>query len=191
VAMISGITSSGITSVDNAGTLVKDTDYEYYVRAVCSSIANSVFAGPISFTTLPDNDDDGIPDDLDPDDDNDGTLDTEEGGANDDCDNDGLKDSFDPDPCTISVQDIATSVTPNGDGINDAWIIKGIENFPNSNVKVYNRSGNEVFDANGYQNDWGSNYNDNSTKLPPGSYYFVVDLRDGTVPIEGWLFINY
>ena len=178
-------------SVDDAGILVKDRTYDFYVRTICSPVASSAFAGPISFTTLPDNDDDGIPDDLDPDDDNDGTPDSEEGSATDDCDNDGIKDSFDPDPCTISVQDIATAFTPNGDGLNDTWVIKGIENFPNSVINVYNRWGNEVYKAVGYQNDWGAIYRDNIKKLPPGSYYFLVNLNDGTAPIDGWLFINY
>ena len=184
-------TLTGEISVDDVGVLVKDTDYDFYVRSMCSSVATSAFEGPISFTTLPDNDGDGIPDGLDPDDDNDGTPDSEEGSDSDDCDNDGIKDSFDPDPCTISAQDIATAFTPNGDGINDTWVIQGIENFQNSIVNVYNRQGRLVFDAKGYQNDWGGIYRENSDRLPPASYYFVVDLKDGSTPIDGWLFINY
>ena len=92
---------------------------------------------------------------------------------------------------TISKDDIATAITPNGDGINDGWVIRGIENYPNNVVKVYNRQGHEVFGAQGYQNNWEGFYNDNREKLPPGSYYYVVNLGDGSAPIDGWIFINY
>ena len=92
---------------------------------------------------------------------------------------------------TINEGDIATAFTPNGDGINDGWVIKNIQNFPNSVVKVYNRTGHGVFGAQGYQNDWEGVYNDNREKLPPGSYYFVINLGDGSAPMDGWIFINY
>ena len=182
-------TLDNVTNVADAGVLVKDTSYDFYVRTMCTSDVYSAFNGPITFNTLPDNDDDGIPDGIDEDDDNDGISDLEEGKG--DCDNDGIPDDFDPDACTITTNDIATAFTPNGDNLNDTWVIKGIENFPNSVVSVFNRWGHEVFKAQGYQNDWSAAYKDNSRMLPPGSYYFVINLGDGTKPIDGWLFINY
>ena len=86
---------------------------------------------------------------------------------------------------------VAEAFTPNGDGINDGWVIKGIENYPNSVVKVYNRWGHEVYSEVGYQNDWGAIYKDNSKKVPPGSYYYVINLSNGSAPQDGWIFINY
>ncbi|MFP2996265.1 Calx-beta domain-containing protein [Spongiivirga sp. MCCC 1A20706] len=155
-----------------------------------------------------DDDDDGIPDadDSEPlvpfspngDEDGDGIPNSEEDANgdgnlfNDDCDEDGTPDFLDADACTITAEDIATAITSNGDGINDTWVIRGIENFPNNEVFVYSRWGKEVFSARGYRNDWNSVYKDNSEKLPQGSYYFVINLNDGkTKPIEGWLYINY
>ncbi len=85
----------------------------------------------------------------------------------------------------------AEAFTPNGDGINDGWVIKGIENHPNSIVNVYNRWGHKVFSAIGYQNDWGGTYRNNNKKLPTGSYYYVIDLANGSAPQKGWIFINY
>ncbi len=86
---------------------------------------------------------------------------------------------------------ISEGLTPNGDGINDGWVIQGIESYPNSIVTVYNRWGHKVFGATSYRNDWGGFYKDNSTRLPAGSYYYVVNLGDGSAPQNGWLFINY
>ena len=45
-------------------------------------------------------------------------------------------------------------LTPNGDGINDTWIIINAERFPSATIKVYNRWGKEVFSTQGYNNDW-------------------------------------
>ncbi|PHN95553.1 hypothetical protein CSC80_09575 [Maribacter sp. 6B07] len=85
----------------------------------------------------------------------------------------------------------AQAFTPNGDGINDGWVIAGIENYPASIVKVYNRWGHEVFSAKGYQNDWGAVYKNRSEKVPTGSYYYIINLNDGSAPQDGWIFINY
>jgi gliding motility-associated-like protein len=85
----------------------------------------------------------------------------------------------------------AQAFTPNGDGINEAWTIDGILDYPNNQIRVFNRSGREVFAAREYQNDWEGFYKTNNEKLPAGSYYYVIDLGDGSAPIDGWIFINY
>ncbi|WP_185781297.1 gliding motility-associated C-terminal domain-containing protein [Croceivirga lutea] len=93
--------------------------------------------------------------------------------------------------CSIGKLTPAEAFTPNGDGINDTWVIRAVDEFPDAIVKVFNRYGHEVFSATGYQNDWEGYYKDFSTKLPAGSYYYVIDLANGTAPIDGWIFINY
>ncbi|ASV30988.1 T9SS type B sorting domain-containing protein [Maribacter cobaltidurans] len=85
----------------------------------------------------------------------------------------------------------AQAFTPNGDGNNDAWIIPGLENYPNNLVKVFNRWGHLVYEAVSYQNDWEGFYKNNREKLPSGSYLYVIDLGDSSQPIRGWIFINY
>ncbi|MRX66331.1 BspA family leucine-rich repeat surface protein [Maribacter luteus] len=164
-----------------------------------------------------DSDFDGVSDDEDqcPDSPEDETVDAEGCAASQkDDDNDGVTndmdqcadtpagETVDAEGCSDSqkvddsVEIPATVVsaqafTPNGDGINDGWVINGIENYPNSIVKVYNRWGHEVFSAIGYQNDWGAIYNNKSEKVPTGSYYYIINLNDGSAPQDGWIFINY
>ncbi len=144
-----------------------------------------------------DDDGDGIPDDedafpLDPTEDTDTDGDGTGDNADTDDDNDGILDDNDAFPKSDEPLLVPSEVfTPNGDGNNDNWVIPGIDNYPNSVVKVYNRWGHEIFSANGYQNNWGGAYNSNSEKLPAGSYLYVIDLGNGTVPIRGWIFINY
>ncbi len=73
--------------------------------------------------------------------------------------------------------DANNMITPNGDGRNDTWIIKNIEQYPNNTVKVMDRSGNVVYSAKNYNNDWGGTYNNGP--LAQGTYYYVVDFGEG------------
>ena len=44
--------------------------------------------------------------------------------------------------------------SPDGDGINDTWVIKNIDHYPYSKTIVVNRWGSLVFDKINYKNDW-------------------------------------
>ncbi|GGX13203.1 T9SS C-terminal target domain-containing protein [Aquimarina muelleri] len=86
--------------------------------------------------------------------------------------------------------------SPNGDGINDTWVIEGIENFPNHTIQVFNRSGRKIFEAKNYQNNWDGVSSGNSVfgndKLPVGAYYYVLETGSKEVPpLTGWIYINY
>ena len=137
-----------------------------------------------------DNDGDGIGDECDDDDDNDGVLDDDDNcqfAANpdqSDVDNDGVGDACD----NITVNDI---VTPNSDGINDTWTINSIERYPGTVVRVFNRTGKEVYKSSAYRNDWAAT-GENGKALPSGSYYYVVDRSgEGNVVVRGWLYVTY
>lgn len=89
-------------------------------------------------------------------------------------------------------------VTPNGDNLNDEWVITGIETFPNAEITIFNRWGNMVFNAAPYDNDWkgevnkGVNMGDGSGKLPTGTYFYVIELNDGeSEAIKGYLELQY
>ncbi|MBC5846200.1 gliding motility-associated C-terminal domain-containing protein, partial [Flavobacterium muglaense] len=84
----------------------------------------------------------------------------------------------------------AEAITPNGDGINDTWVINNIENYPNAVVRVFNRWGAEVFFARNYQNNWDARNKNNQT-LPEGSYYYQINFESTSkANQEGWIYIN-
>ena len=78
-----------------------------------------------------------------------------------DCDGDGLTngeevsggsnpfDPCDPNSCDSDIT-IPQAFTPDGDNTNDTFVIPGIQNYPKNKLTIYNRWGNEVFFAEGY-----------------------------------------
>ncbi len=71
---------------------------------------------------------------------------------------------------------IHNGFSPNEDDTNETFFIEDIEAFPNSEVRVFNRWGNEVLNKKGYQNDWKGTWN--GDKLPDGTYFYIIDLQD-------------
>ncbi|MEQ9466991.1 MAG: gliding motility-associated C-terminal domain-containing protein, partial [Ekhidna sp.] len=87
---------------------------------------------------------------------------------------------------------IYNGVSANGDGKNDFFLIDCIDFYPGNNVKIFNRAGQRVFDMDGYNNtserfEGFSNVGGGGLKLPPGTYFYVVDLGTGEDPIQGYL----
>ncbi|HSH67210.1 MAG TPA: gliding motility-associated C-terminal domain-containing protein, partial [Bacteroidia bacterium] len=77
--------------------------------------------------------------------------------------------------------EIPSGITPNGDGKNDVWILSGIELFPNCIVELYNRWGEMIFQSPGYNVKWDGTFN--GKMLPVGTYYYIIDLNDPTIPV--------
>jgi gliding motility-associated-like protein len=75
-------------------------------------------------------------------------------------------------------------LSPNGDGINDIWIVKNIAFYPKNTVTVYDRNGKVVFNKQNYGNDWAGTYR--GSVLNNGTYYCWVDLGNGTY-IRGFI----
>jgi gliding motility-associated-like protein len=81
---------------------------------------------------------------------------------------------------------IFTGFTPNEDGYNDFWVIENIEGYPNSSVKVFDRNNAPVFETKGYRNDWRGTFDKGNGKtLVPGTYFYVIDLGDGSSEYKG------
>jgi gliding motility-associated-like protein len=77
--------------------------------------------------------------------------------------------------------------TPNGDGFNDFYVIKGIQGYPENQINIFNRWGNLVFSVKGYTNNWDGISNDGNV-LPDGTYFIVVDLnKEGKDDIQGFI----
>ena len=112
----------------------------------------------------------------------------------DDVDSEGDGEPDDPTNTETIGIIIYTIITPNGDGQNDTWTIKGIENIENNVVEVYNRWGNLVYKVKNYQNDWNGvsnvkNVLQRDKALPAGTYYYIIRLgKYGT--FTGYLYIN-
>ena len=96
---------------------------------------------------------------------------------------------------TIDELEIYNLFSPNGDGDNEFFVIKGIESYQN-NLKIYNRWGNIVYDVKNYKNDWDGTSNGRSLinrneKLPAGTYFYTLELTESNRASSGWLYINY
>jgi gliding motility-associated-like protein len=71
---------------------------------------------------------------------------------------------------------ISGGISPNGDGLNDKFIINNLQDYPNHQIFIYNRWGNLIFRAKNYQNDWAGTFN--GQDLPDGVYYYIIELND-------------
>lgn len=76
---------------------------------------------------------------------------------------------------------IPQGISPNGDGINDKFVISSVDQYPLSQLLVYNRYGDEVWrnDGDGYQNDFDGTWKKNGQPLPDGSYWYIFKFNDG------------
>ena len=96
--------------------------------------------------------------------------------------------------CVSEDLHIYTGFSPNNDpdGVNEFWKIQGIEAYPNNEVRVFNRWGNEVYRVKGYNNvdkAWRGEWQ--SIDLPDGTYYYIVDLgNEQGDRMTGWVLIR-
>lgn len=71
-------------------------------------------------------------------------------------------------------------ITPNGDGRNDFFVLQGL-NAADWDVTIYNRWGKQVYQAEGYQNNW------DAAGQPAGVYYYQLRYRAGNRSYRGWV----
>jgi gliding motility-associated-like protein len=82
---------------------------------------------------------------------------------------------------------IPNTFTPNGDGINDTWNIKYLSTYPNCTVDIFNRYGTRLFTSVGYPIPWDGKYN--GADLPVGTYYYIINPKNGRKTVSGSLTI--
>ncbi len=80
---------------------------------------------------------------------------------------------------------IPNTFSPNGDGINDYWNIEALFTYPESITQVFDRYGKRVFQTAGYSQPWDGTYN--GKPLPAGTYYYIIDLKNGQPKRSGWV----
>jgi gliding motility-associated-like protein len=82
---------------------------------------------------------------------------------------------------------VPNTFTPNGDGINDTWNISFLNTYANCTVDIFTRWGQKVYTSIGYGTPWDGTYK--ATALPMGTYYYIINLKNGTAPLSGFVAI--
>ncbi|NER15548.1 T9SS type B sorting domain-containing protein [Leptobacterium flavescens] len=109
-----------------------------------------------------------------------------------DSDGNGVADACENEDTISSNLRPARGFSPNNDGINDQWVIENITESPEAFIQVFDRNGREVFQARGYQNDWGGTRGRSGSLLPVGAYYYNISVFEGGATLtKGWIYINY
>lgn len=87
----------------------------------------------------------------------------------------------------VPLFNIPNAFSPNHDGVNDAWVINGLEQYPNARIKVFNRYGAPVFASESQSVYWDGSCQ--GKPVPWGTYYYTIDLQNGKKPLSGWVLI--
>ncbi|MCS5491197.1 DUF7507 domain-containing protein, partial [Algoriphagus limi] len=93
-------------------------------------------------------------------------------------------DNSDQDVNVVKPFFIPNVITPNDDGINDLWRIKGINKFIKRRVVIFNRWGDHLYEDDDYQNNWSAN------GIVSGTYYYILwteDRQGKTHEYKGWI----
>jgi gliding motility-associated-like protein len=92
--------------------------------------------------------------------------------------------------------EITEGISPNNDGLNDFWYIRGIERFPNNEVRVFNRWGNLIFKTKNYNNEtnaWDGSINQGlnlGKKAAKGTYFYIIEFEGGMKSRSGYIIVN-
>lgn len=87
------------------------------------------------------------------------------------------------------------AISPNGDGYNDFWVIRGIEHYPDNTVHIFDRWNNLVISLEGYNNQdviWRGEANHGLSKadLNDGTYYYKLQLAPDGKVLSGMVIIK-
>jgi len=89
---------------------------------------------------------------------------------------------------------VPEAMTPNGDGLNDYFVIEGLENYTDNHLIIFNRWGGKVFEVTNYQNNWGGLNNQTGSagdeKLPAGIYYYILTYGNNE-PLSGLIYLEW
>ncbi|MGI4728217.1 MAG: PKD domain-containing protein [Janthinobacterium lividum] len=85
----------------------------------------------------------------------------------------------------LKIPIIPNTFTPNNDGVNDIWNIKNLDRYPDCIMDIYNRYGMLMFHSTGYGTAWDGRYK--GEEVPVGTYYYVLNLKDGTKNYGGYV----
>jgi len=90
------------------------------------------------------------------------------------------------DCCYPAFIQMPTGLSPNGDGLNDFFVIRGLDFCEHVTLRVFNRWGNEVYQMHDYDNSWDGT-NRQQEPLPQGTYYILLTLHDSGSSVAGYV----
>ncbi len=94
-------------------------------------------------------------------------------------------------PCSPEAffANIANTITPNNDNVNDTWQIDEAMAYPEIEIEIFDRWGRLVWrSSRGYTENWDGR-NMNGKELPMDSYFYVINLNDGSDLMNGTITI--
>lgn len=98
--------------------------------------------------------------------------------------------------CLISQGELVfvpEGISPNGDSQNETLVIEGLDIFPDNSITIFNRWGQQVFEAAPYENDWTgkstSAMNIGDGDLPEGTYFYILKLTDDK-SMKGYIYLT-
>jgi gliding motility-associated-like protein len=94
------------------------------------------------------------------------------------------------DDVVVTVHDliVPTLITPNGDGRNDYFILRGIETLGKTELIIFDRRGTKVYENDDYDNTWeGLDYNGHP--LPDDTYFYVFRSANGRA-LSGYIVVR-
>jgi len=83
----------------------------------------------------------------------------------------------------MKMPEIPNAFSPNGDGIYDTWQIKYLQDYPNSSLEIFNRTGRLVYSSKGNGRAWDGTWE--GKPVPVATYYYLIQLHNGQPPISG------
>jgi gliding motility-associated-like protein len=91
---------------------------------------------------------------------------------------------------TVFVQNLVapTGFSPNNSGLNDRFVITGLENSRTNELTIFNRQGGVVFRTTDYRNDW-EGKNQDGIPLPEDTYYYILYVNN-SLPYKGFIVLK-
>ncbi len=84
---------------------------------------------------------------------------------------------------------IPNFITPNGDGYNDTWELPFLRDNDNSVIKIFDRFGNLIISYKGTDRGWDGTVN--GKRVNPDTYWYIIDLKNGSSPVKGNITVKY
>ena len=85
------------------------------------------------------------------------------------------------------------ALTPNGDGANDFFILKIVEEYPSNKLMIFNREGQLVYEKTDYQNEFNGISNkkiiQKGQHLEEGVYFYILDIKAHNLKYQGYIYL--